>query len=112
MLVVYPDWAQFIGALLVLTCIMCTPIVLIIRLISYHKARKQLRQFVNLTKRRIRNLPSSFMRCVTRRESDSWSPNSDGDVVESEIPYFSADESEVSSGVSSTDHSEYNSDID
>ncbi len=107
----YPDWAQFIGALLVLTCILSIPIVLIIRLISYSKARKQLRQFFKLTKRRIHRLPSSFMYCITRKESYSWSPNSEGNVEETDIPYFSADESEAS-GVSSTDNSEYNSEVD
>ena len=93
MLVQYPDWAQFIGALLVLTCVLCVPTVLIIRLISYHKARRQLREFLKLTKERLQNLPSLLKQCITSERSRSWSPDSGG-VGKSEIPYFSADESD------------------
>lgn len=99
----YPDWAQFIGAVIVLTSILSIPTVLIIRLIMYHKARKQLKQFIALTRTRLLNLPGTLRHCVTNRESGSWSPD-DTQAQSGEIPYFSADESEE--GISSTDHSD------
>lgn len=98
----YPNWCQFIGAVIVLTSILCIPSVLIIRLIMYRKARKQMKQFIALTKTRLRNLPGSFRECITIRGSGSWSPEVDT-AQTGEIPYLSADESE---GVSSTDHSD------
>ena len=107
--VVYPDWAQFIGAVIVLTCTLCVPGVLIIRLISYHRARKQMREFIALTKQRMHNIRDSchngflkFISWLRRDGSRSWSPNSARDG-NGDVPYFSADESDV---VSSTDQSE------
>lgn len=42
----YPEWAQFIGAVIVLSSVLMIPIVLIVRLIRYESARKEGRDFI------------------------------------------------------------------
>lgn len=86
---------------------MSIPGVLIIRLIVYRKARKQLREFIQLTKNRLKNLPGLIMNCVTHKgQSYSWSPDTD---TTSEVPYFAADDSDgVLSSVEQSENSDSN----
>ena len=89
-----------------LICILSIPTILIIRLIMYRKARKQLREFIQLTKNRLKSIPGLVVNCVTHRgESYSWSPDDTG----TEVPYFAADDSE---GVPSSVEQSENSDSD
>ena len=44
--VVYPGWAQFIGAVIILTAVLPMPIVLIVRLILYKTAREEAVDFL------------------------------------------------------------------
>lgn len=85
----YPDWAQFIGAVLVLTSILCVPGVLIVRLIAYHKARKQMKEFKALTIQRGINIYEKARNFVLRTQS--WTPHED-EEENGEIPYQSCDE--------------------
>ena len=86
-----------------LICILSIPTILIIRLIMYRKARKQLREFIQLTKNRLKSLPGLIIN--HRGESYSWSPDDTG----TEVPYFAADDSE---GVPSSVEQSENSDSD
>ena len=44
--VVYPGWAQFIGAVIILTAVLPMPITLIVRLILYKTAREEAVDFL------------------------------------------------------------------
>ena len=48
----YPDWAQFIGSILIIGSLSSIPGIFIYRLIRYKKARKQIFEFWKLTKER------------------------------------------------------------
>ena len=48
--VVYPSWAQFIGAVIVLIAVLPIPIILVARLILYQSAREEAVKFFKNTK--------------------------------------------------------------
>ncbi len=48
----YPDWAQFIGSILIIGSLSCIPGIFIYRLIRYKRARTQMFEFWKLTKER------------------------------------------------------------
>ncbi|XP_019853351.1 PREDICTED: sodium-dependent neutral amino acid transporter B(0)AT2-like [Amphimedon queenslandica] len=86
----YPTWAQFIGAMITLSSILCIPTVLIIRLIIYHRARKQLKETWLLTKTRYHYVVEKVKGVVFQQ---SYSPQENELVEEPQTsPYFHADE--------------------
>ena len=85
----YPDWAQFIGAVITLSSILCVPTVLIIRIMIYHRARKQMKEFWELTKTRYYDFTDKVQHCVLRTQS--WTiQNNDVDNID--VPYLNASE--------------------
>ena len=88
----YPTWAQFIGAMITLSSILCIPAVLIIRLIIYHRARKQVKEAWELTKTRYHYVLEKVKGVVFQQ---SYSPQENELVEEPQsqtTPYFHADE--------------------
>lgn len=86
----YPTWAQFIGAMITLSSILCIPTVLIVRLIVYHRARKQLKEFIQLTKTRYHDIMERANGWVFQQ---SYTPQENELVEEPHTtPYFHADE--------------------
>ena len=52
MTVIYPSWALFVGAMIVLSSQLLIPIVLIGRLIMFEEARQQARDFLQVGRER------------------------------------------------------------
>jgi hypothetical protein len=77
----YPRWAQFIGTVIILSSVIFIPAILIVRLIVYHRARKQMKEFGQLTKTRIYYTFDLIKRCFHCNKT--WSPGSNGPVMES-----------------------------
>lgn len=73
---------------------LCVPTVLILRLIIYHRARKQFKEFLELSMSRYRNFIDKLRGCVF--QSQSYTPHHDEEMTEGEtggsVPYFHADE--------------------
>ena len=97
----YPSWAQFIGAMITMSSMLCIPTVLILRLIIYHRARKQMKEFWKLTLTRARNAienfkmyAHNFRRWVYPAHSWTPPPREDESIIltENGTPYFHADD--------------------
>lgn len=92
----YPNWAQFIGAVIVLSSVLSIPTVLIVRLIAFHDARQQALDFFKEKKEQIIRFYElirsvSFRRVVYAPhvdEEERYTADESG-----QIPYVSAAES-------------------
>ena len=63
----YPEWAQFIGALVVLSSVMMIPLFLIVRLIGYQQARDEGMEFITRQKESFRDFTKSIKRLIKTR---------------------------------------------
>lgn len=81
----YPSWALFIGAVLVLSSVLCIPGVLIVRLVVLQEARDQAMAFYAESINRLTTFLNSCKRIVPK--SNSYSPQVD-ETESSDTPYI------------------------
>ena len=88
----YPNWAQFIGAVIVLSSVLSIPTVLIVRLIAFHEARQQALDFFKEKKEQVIRF-YQLIRSVSFRRV-VYAPHVDEETDENgQIPYVSAADS-------------------
>ena len=86
----YPSWAQFIGAIIVISSVATVPAVLIVRLIAFPEAREQGSQYIQEViewgqDRR------AFVKRWLFRHLNTYSPQVDDDgTAGSDVPYQAA----------------------
>ena len=67
----FSDWAQFVGAMLILSSISCVPGIFIYRMIRYKKARRQTSEFLTLTKQRAASTYHQMKEFIFIKKEDS-----------------------------------------
>lgn len=63
----YPEWAQFIGAVVVLSSVVMIPLFLIVRLIGYQEARDEAMEFITRQMQSVRNFTRDVKRFIKIR---------------------------------------------
>ena len=63
----YPEWAQFVGALIVLLSVTMIPLLLIVRLIGYQHARDEAKEFIILQIQSAKDLVTKCKAYIKRR---------------------------------------------
>ena len=99
----YPSWAQFIGAVIVLSSVLPIPVFMIGRLIFLESAREEAREFLRA---KITQFESAFYRTknffvnmmLRIRQRRSWNPDENGGEGKSGVAYKRANSPFLESG--------------
>ena len=87
----YPSWAQFVGAVIVITSVAAVPVVVIVRLIAFPEAREQASQYIHSVIVWGQEKQAFTRRCLHAVRFHSYSRHvDDDDATGSEVPYQAA----------------------